>query len=522
MAEDYPFIDSDVICRSLKSKTFSKQIFDQPSYNPNTLMAINLPSLPNFWLPSSSWFEFTLSINYTSNNLDATTGGAGTNSGTLSVAQMFPHSSIIRANVVSSNGQSIANIMQYAQVHLLKVLECGMDSNVTRMNLMNVNANWQPYTANYQARCLPYTAGIYIANGNGLNQNIVPTGTGTCLLTTNTQFGMLPIFQLDALLDLSSMASQTRSSLRLELLIDLQANFIASSVTGTQTGGGTGSGVPTLVINSVTIAPVYYMCLLQPTIQLQNAAARLINENSFLVPIQSYLTNTAVNNANNKYVTCRAFADEESVSSLYVVHQLANNSPVNFNSQWDMNNLFSHCHVTGFQITSGGSYFPSYSPMQRQDAYQASGDAINNFDAIQFFRHLQNTKSDKGDTTGSMITPLFYNSTIATPTFSGGSLTIGNSCDFYIAYSFETGCSGAFSGYDCRANGGVMDANINYNGGATVPSCNIYVFTEYMRAYALTTGGLLYFSKSQYQAKVNTMSAAALNLLNKLLHLSGH
>lgn len=527
MAEvDFAPLSSDVLCRALRAKTYSKQQWDQQNWTPGSLMTISIPSLPQFWVPSASWFEFNLSVGYTTNNLDAVLTPPGVNSGKILVSQFFPHSACVRTNVLSSNGQTISNIQNYAQIHMAKVLLCGMDSNVSRMNLMNVNPTWQPYAASSSAasRQSPYQMGAYLG-GDPTSQNLVPNGTGVCNMTVNTQMGMLPIFQLDALIDLASMASQTRSSLQLQMQMDVQANWLATNITGASTTGGTGTGAPTISLGTVLIQPFYYMCLIQPTVQLQMAVGKLINSNNFLLPIESYLTNLLplLNNAKN--LSVRAFADEESISSCYVCQQLT----LPFNSAWDAPNNFTSAHIQTFQITSGGAYFPSYGPMMRSDASNAGfTDALNNFDAIQFFRHLLNVKSDAGETKGVMITPLYYHNTVASPTIVttgagtgvGNTLMIGNNSDFIIAYSFETGCKGTYTGFNCRANGGTYDVNMTYNVSATVPNAQVYVFTEYMRVYALTVGGLIYLTLDQFRAKINDMDPRYENLLNMLLHIS--
>lgn len=517
---EYSPLSNDVISRALKAKTYSKQQFNQTTYTPGSLIAIDIPSLPQFWVPSMSWFQWDLIVNYTSNNLDATSGGAGSNSGSILVSQLFPHCAIIRSNVISSNGQSISNIQGYAQIHMIKVLQSSMDMNVNRMNLININPNWFPYAADLSARASPYTMGTF-QQGVPTQRNIVATGTGNCTLTINTQFGMLPIFSLDSLIDLASMASQTRSAMRLEFQMDIQTNWLTTVTTGTQTGGGSGAGVPTLVINSVQIRPTYTMCLLQPTVQLAAAVAKLINSNNFLIPITSYLTQPSVISGNQKATTIRAYVDEEDLSASYIVHQLSTaNYP--FQAAWDAPNNFTHAHVTAIQLQSGGAYFPSYGPIVRSDLATAAGIGLNNFDAIEFQRHFLNCKTDVGERMGTMITPAFYNSCLAEPNIVTNSLaqSANPSVDFVVAYSFESGTAGMFSGFNVRANGGTYDTQITYNPAVAVPNCNVQVFSEYGRVYALTTGGLIYLTYDQVLAKLSTMSPNAQELLDKILHIS--
>jgi hypothetical protein len=521
-SEAYTPISDDVVSRALKAKTYVKQAYNQQVYSPGSLVSLDIPSLPQFFVPSLSWHEWELSVNYTANNLDATTGGGGSiNAGVIALSQFFPHCAILRSQIISSNGQSISNIQNYAQLHMAKVLLSGIDANVKRMNLTNVNVNWTPYANSLSARAEPYVMGSYSSS----QKNIVATGTGTCKLTVNTQFGMLPIFELDSLIDLASMSSQTRSSFRFEAYLDIQQNWITAKSSGTNTGGGSGAGAPTLDITSVEIRPSFYMCLLQPTIELASVVQKLVNDNSFIIPVTSYLTQTAVLSGNQKQLGLTCYVDEESVGAVYCIHQLSVASHP-LTAVWDAVNNFTSAHVQTFQITAGGSYFPSYSPITRSDAAAASGVPINNFDAIQFQRHVLNIKTDVDVGTGTMITPKFFNTTVALPTVTDVANTLqltSSECavDFFIGYSFETGAVGAYSGFNMRANGGTFTVNLTYNASQNVPNCSVYVYSEFDRAYLLTVGGLIYLTKDQYRASVASMSPRSEELLNKLLHISG-
>lgn len=159
------------------------------------------------------------------------------------------------------------------------------------------------------------------------------------------------------------------------------------------------------------------------------------------------------------------------------------------------------------------AYFPSYSSINRSDSASATvtSAGLNRNDAIQFFRHFLNVKTDKGLTKGIMVTPAYYHSVNPATSF-----------DFVIGYSFETGCQGSFSGFNIRENSGALDVNITYNpvGGATAGT--VYMFGVFRRIYLLTVGGLLYITKSQYLSKIGEMDARAEDLLNKLLHISAY
>ncbi len=469
---NFQTLSDDVICRSLKAKTYIRQQFDSPFYNvANSLMTLNVPSLPSFWAPDKGFFQFEYEINYTSSNDCAT--------GRIWMSQNAPHSNITNLRCISSNGSQIANIQSYNLVHKANALLTGSDANLNRVLLSNIADDATGYAAGDRK-------GPYIVN----RTPIAGAATATAKINVCTSLGLVPIFNSPSLLDLSSMSSQTRSACQLQLQTGNLTDFITTS-----TSAGT------ITINSVIVKPVYYMCILDGTDALRQAVSRMIFSDMFLVPIESYLTNQTSVPQSTKNISLRAYADEESVAHQLYIHQT--NAP--FTDTFDKPNCFSNLSMVSLQSQVGGFYYPSFGPITRP----FNGE--DKKDAVQFANFVLDVKQDSDNSeTGTMINSNSYNRTSGTDDY-----------DYFAGYSYLNGCQAFYSGLNVRASGGVLDTNIKYEpvSGAKADGV-LTIFTKYERIYVLSPSGLNYITKDQYLEKINAMSASQESLLNQLLNIS--